>query len=364
MAAGFQNTKLRTVKRSYLYAGLFLAAIVLWLLSGLLTPGDEPLPPGLAATERQLTSVRVRDFDAQLRPQIVVVQGSTAPERSVTLRAETSGQVVQLGEPRGTTVEAGAPILRLDQGDRPARLSEARAQLAQRRLEWEAAEQLGARDYVARTRVAEARADLEEAQARLATMEREIRNTIIRAPFSGVLENRPVELGDYVAMGDPVATMVELDPLKVVAEIPETLIDGVVPGLAAQARLVDGRILNGIISYVASTASPETRTFPVEVRADNPGRIPAGLTAELRVAREGRPAHQVPASALTLDDDGRIGLKSVDGQGLVAFHPVSVVGEEAGRLWVTGLPERVRIITLGQEWVVPGQQVMVVVDDD
>lgn len=352
----------RTVKRSHLYAGLFLAAIVLWLLSGLMAGRDSAVMQGGAITEPKMATVRVRALEARLRPQIVVVQGRTAPERSVTLRAETSGRVAELGPRRGSAIEAGTAILRLDEADRPARLSEARAQVAQRRLEWEAAETLGARDYVARTRVAAARANLQEAEARLAAIEREIRNLVVRAPFAGILERRPVELGDFIATGDPVATLVELDPLRVVAELPETVIDGVFPGLVAQARLADGRMLDGVIAFVASTATPETRTFPVEMRADNPGRIPAGLTAELRVMREGRPAHQVPASALTLDDDGRIGLKSVDGDGIVVFHPVGVVGEEEGGVWVSGLPDRVRIITLGQEWVVPGQEVAAVAD--
>jgi membrane fusion protein, multidrug efflux system len=99
----------------------------------------------------------------------------------------------------------------------------------------------------------------------------------------------------------------------------------------------------------------------VELEIHNPnGRFAAGVSAELRIGVERTLAHRVPASLLALNDAGVLGVKAVDDDETVVFYPAEVVRAEADAVWVAGLPEHVRLITVGQGFVRAGHQVRAV----
>jgi multidrug efflux system membrane fusion protein len=184
-------------------------------------------------------------------------------------------------------------------------------------------------------------------------------NTRVAAPFAGVLEERPVELGSYVQRADPVATIIDLDPLRVVGFVTEREIAGVRAGAAGEAVLPGGRVVAGKIVFVSAMADETTRTFRVELEIANAdGVVAEGLTTEIRIPTGMTRAHVINLSLLTLADDGRVGVKAVDEEGTVRFLPVTVLGNvDPGTVWVEGLPERVRLITVGQEFVKDGEKV-------
>lgn len=365
------------MKRSYVIAlGIALVA-ALWLLSPLVetlfvatagggTGADATPQPALAqaALETEPIRVRVRRSLAVPHTDLLLLTGQTEPSRQATLRAETAGRVVQLGTQEGAQVAAGDIIVRLEQGDRDARLSEAKALVEQRRIEYEASRKLSDKGFQSQTRLAEARAALEAAQALLRRIELDIERTEIRAPFDGVLQQRAVEVGDYVGIGDPVALFVDLDPIIAVAQVSEREISGVAQGIEGEARLVSGETVSGTLRYVSAVGEGGTRTFRVELELANPDkRLAAGMTAEVRLPLRTVEAHAMPASTLTLDDEGVVGVKAVDTENRVRFHPVTVVADGADGIWVTGLPKDVRVITVGQEFVLPGQTVIPVPED-
>ena len=131
--------------------------------------------------------------------------------------------------------------------------------------------------------------------------------------------------------------------------------------MPGSARLVTGQMVEGQIRYVGSRSDPATRTFTVELEVPNPsGRFAAGMSAELRISLEHALAHRIPASLLALDDAGVLGVKAVDEQGRVVFQPAQIVRADADWIWLGGLPERLRLITLGQGFVNPGATVTAV----
>ncbi len=356
------------LRGSYVTAALIAAAVGLWLVSGQVGPGTgSEAPPAVptaatAAAERPLPRVRVREVRAEERVRDVVVRGETRPSRQVTLRAETTGRVLELPVREGTQVEAGQELVRLDGDDREARLAEARALLDQRRLEYEQASQLAAEDFASRSRVAEARAALDAARARLSAAEIELARTRIGAPFAGVLDGVAVEVGDYITPGTDLGTLLDLDPLVVAGEVTEREVAAIAIGAPAAARIGDGRRVEGRVTYVAAQARPGTRTYPVEISVANPEGIVAGQSAEMHLPTRAVRAHLVPPSALTLNDSGEIGIKTVDNDGTVAFHPVMILGDGAEGVWLGGLPDVARVIIVGQEYVAAGQPVQPVPD--
>src|SRR5690606_39044832 len=132
----------------------------------------------------------------------VVVSGRTEPSRTVEIKAETEGRIVELGANRGSLVAAGERIARIDERDRRAAIAEAEKLVEHRRVAYEAAMRLESRQLVAEVQIAEAAALLAAAEAQLERARLDLERTSIVAPFDGVLEERDVELGDYVGIGD------------------------------------------------------------------------------------------------------------------------------------------------------------------
>jgi multidrug efflux system membrane fusion protein len=352
------------IKTSYLIAAGIALAISGWLASGQLDAGKtapEPAGPAAASDAARLPSVRVREMVAEPIQREIVINGKTAPARVVTLRAETSGRVDAIGVARGASVAAGDVLIRLDPRERRAMVEEAEATLTMREIEAAAAEKLGAKGFQAETKVAAAKANLEAAQAALERAQIELAHTEILAPFAGVLDKRPIEIGDFVDIGDPVATVIEQDPFLVTGEVAESKVGSLAVGMPGSARLVTGLRVEGQVRYIAAQSDPATRTFTVELEVRHPnGRFAAGVSAELRIGLERALAHRVPASLLALDDAGVLGVKAVDGQGRVVFHPAEVLRADADSIWLGGLPERLRLITVGQGFVNPGATVTAV----
>lgn len=352
------------MRSSYVIAGLIALAAVGWIGSGLVFPHEEApqehaADARLAAQQAPAPSVRVRALTARETITPLVVHGHTEASRQVVVRAETAGKVIEVPVDKGTAVEAGAVLARLDMANRRERLEQAKALVAQRDLEFNAASSLAQRDFASRTRLAEARADLEEARASLSTISEEIEDTTIRAPFAAVLNARPVEVGDVLAVGGEVATLIDLDPVTVAAEVSERSVGRLNVGTPAQVRLIDGRVVQGTVSWISASATAGTRTYPIEVDIANPDQdIREGMTAEVRLPLERTMAHLVSPAVLTLNDAGVLGVKLVDAQDTVRFVAVQVVRDEADGIWLAGLPEQVRIITVGQEYVTDGQAVV------
>lgn len=352
---------------------LFTLALLAWFASRPLQDamsGDRPAgaataPTPIAGAEPGGTTPRMTVRAVLSRAQDVapelVVNGHTDAARSVVVRAETSGRVIATPVAKGAEVEAGQVLVRLDPRDRESRIRQMEAWLAQRELDYEAARRLGEKRFQAETRIAERRAELEETRADLHEARLDLEHTEIRAPFAGVLEQRPVEVGDFVTAGSEVATVIEQDPYLVVGHAPETRLGGFAVGQPGAARLADGRTVQGTIRYVATQADPATRTYRVELEVPNPdGRFPAGMTARIAVQRPAVAAHRISAGTLVLADDGRVGVKAVDADDTVRFHPGAIVKADTDALWLGGLPDELRLVTTGQGFVAAGERVRVV----
>lgn len=352
--------KLPRISTSWLLAFLFLAAAAAWLLTGSIQRAGSGAASAPALPDEQpVKAVRVAVFEAQARENVVRVTGHTAASRTVTLKAEIDGPVAELPVERGATVAEGAVIARIDPEDRKARLAEAEAFLRQRQVEYDAAKKLNERGFKGDIALAEAAAKLDAARAAATRAQIEISNTVVTAPFGGVVEERPVELGSYVKTAEPVATIVDLDPLRVVGYVTETDIAGVRAGAPGEAVLPGGRVVAGTVAFVGAVADVTTRTFRVELEIANPdGAVADGLTSEIRIPTGVTQAHLISLSLLSLADDGRVGVKAVDEGGMVRFLPVVVLGNaDPATIWVAGLPQRVRLITVGQEFVTDGEKV-------
>jgi multidrug efflux system membrane fusion protein len=345
----------------------------------------------------------------------VIVRGQTEAVRQLTVRSESSGLVINTPLRKGTFVEEGSEMCVLNPGTSQVRLTEALARLAEAKanlpsansrlpeararlreaearveeakINQNAARMLAADGYASDTRVAAAQANLEStlaavtsatagiqsaeggmlsaqaavqsAQAAVENAEREISKLTINAPFAGLLESDTAELGALLQPGAACATLIQLDPIKLVGFVPETQVDRITVGALGRARLTGDREVSGRVTFVSRSADALTRTFRVELEVRNTDlSIRNGQTVEIAIASEGADAHLLPGSALTLDDQGRLGVRVAE-RGIARFIPISLIRDTIDGVWINGLPPTADVIVVGQEYVTDGVPVNV-----
>jgi multidrug efflux system membrane fusion protein len=357
------------VKQTYVAAILVALVFVLWLASGLLEDEQETGPAPSLAEARQadrameedaLVRVRARVLEAELQTADIVVRGRTEADRAVDVRTETAGRVVALPVDKGDRVETGALLCRIAEDARRSLIAESERAVEQARLEYDGSRKLAERGLQSETAIAAARTRLAAAEAQLEQRRLDLERTEVRAPFAGVVETRPVEIGDYLQNGAVCARVVDPDPMMLVGEVAERDVARLEAGDPGAGRLITGEEVTGTVAFVARTANPTTRTFRVEVAVPNPdARLRDGITTELRLPVEEFLAHRVPSAILALDDAGELGIRILDEDNVVRFVRVQVVKDAGDAIWITGLPQTATVITVGQELVTPGQQVEV-----
>lgn len=376
------------MRRSYLIAAAIAVLAAGWLASGpLLRSGDPasesqapsggdiataaPANPAPAETDAAeaaastqagtgspaaIVSVQTMRSVAQPQSRTIVLRGRTEADHVVEVKAETSGRVVKTPAEKGTVVQEGDLLAVIDSSDRAARLAEAKALLQQRKAELEASKRLAEKGFAPKLNLAELTANLALAQAQVTAMEIEVSHLSIKSPIEGVLDERAIEVGSYLQTADSVATIIDLNPIVLVGFATERDIGQLEIGGPASAKLLDGTSIAGTLRFVSSRAESETRTFRVEVEVPNPEyAIRSGLSAELVIPVDAVPAHRVSPAILTLGSSGEVGVKTVDDSDKVKFIPVEILREDAGGLWIMGLPEQVRLVVVGQDFVLDGQ---------
>ncbi|MGD8341011.1 MAG: efflux RND transporter periplasmic adaptor subunit [Gammaproteobacteria bacterium] len=345
-------------RNSILIATAIALGLAVWIVSGL----GNGLPAGgesAADSRSEAVSVAFRYSTARTMQRMITASARTEPDRVVELKAETPGRIVAIIAERGAFVAEGQSVLELDMRDRQARLAQATALIRQRELEYAAAERLRAEQFMSAAELAAAAALLESARAEREQIELDIARTRVVAPFDAVVLDRVVEIGDYVAIGDPLAQLVDSDPLIVVGNVNEKDIGALRIGSPGTARVLAGHEIEGTIRYLAPVADESTRSFRIELAIPNPDRtLRVGTSAELVLGAEEITAHIVSPGLLTLADDGAIGVMIVDDKERARFVAVELVGStDEGAAIVTGPPQAARIISVGQNYVTDGQPV-------
>lgn len=359
------------LRNTYIPALIIALLVIGWVASGLPDKDDQAVgyPPSLEEQNQQLansredgpaTRVRAQTISATWQTAEITVRGRTEANREVRIRAEVSGRVVALPLDRGAVVNKGDVICQLATEDRQARLEEAMAAVSQTKLEYDGVLSLASSGLQSDVNIAAAKTRLKNKEADLVRRRLEFKYTRIAAPFSGIIEELPVEIGDYLRNGDVCARLVDLNPIIVAGKVAELDIAGLKPGNTATATLLNGEQIKGTIRFASRDASTRTYAYDLEIEVPNPDmRIPGGLTASIQIPTRTYLAHRISPALLGLDDAGAVGVRILDNESRARFQKVQIIKEVASGIWVTGLPEVTRIITVGQELVTQGELVEV-----
>lgn len=336
--------------------------IMVWLTTGPLL--RLVLPHSNAADKSAVSQtpiVRVARMNAVPHEALIEVRGRTEALHQVDVRAEVDGVVHALHFEKGDRVKAGQVLCELKVNDRGARAVQAEAQMAQARKELDVARELYKDGFRSKTQMAAVESSYEAARAGASTMNIQLANTKIRAPFDGVVDERYANLGDYMQVGNKCAMVVAPEPFLAVGTVSEEVVGQVAVGNKARVKLVTGETVEGTVRFVATHAESTTRTFRLEVEIPNPdARLKSGVSADIMIIPNRMiPAMKISSGVLVLEDTGVVGVRVVE-KGIARFIPVQVISDGPDGMWIAGLPKIADIIVVGQEFVANGEKVKAV----
>jgi multidrug efflux system membrane fusion protein len=203
-------------------------------------------------------------------------------------------------------------------------------------------------------------AALEAARADQRTQAIGLENTRILAPFGGYVDDRYVNVGDYMRVGDKCELVIAPVPFLAVGAVSEQDVGKLRIGAPASATLVTGETVTGKVYFVATKADATTRTFRIEIELPNSdARLRDGVSADIHIPVKQVEAMKISPGILVLNDSGVVGVRTVQ-DGIVHFKPVNVVSDGPDGMWVTGLQNGTTVITVGQEFVAEGSHVKAV----
>ena len=353
-------------------------------------------------------SVETKVFTSKLIDQSIELQGQTIHNKKIDVKSETSGNIDSIEFSRGDKVSQNAEMITISLEDRNEKLLSAKKDLERLskelilneknrdnllrqnverielyEIEYASAKQLIDKGLSSKSKLslasfnlANAKADKEDIKIKfestLANLEAQISNvksvlknikldidkTSIKAPFDGIISEKMVEETEFISLGTPLFTIIDLDPIKIEGYLSEFDINKVSVGTKAMIEDSNGIKKNGIISFISPSAETSTRTFEITIEADNKDlSYKSGITTKIIIKGSELKAHKIPPSILTLLDDGTVGVKAVDSDNNVTFYPTKTIKDTIDGMWVSGLPDKVNLIVSGQEYISTGDKV-------
>ena len=326
-------------------AGIFLFFASIWMISGFFV--EKEIPTKQVVIEE--TTVRVMKQSAQPFARNIILKGSAEADKNVQLRAETSGQVIGLPVAQGQFVKKGSPICQIFVGDKDEVAKEAS-------LNYETAKKLFDEGLYSNSQ-------LQAAKARYERAFQDLDFASVKAPFDGIVDRIDLDVGDFLPRQGICATVLDLNPILISAEISENDMSEISLDSKAKVELNNGKVFEGDVKFISSSANPVTRTFRLEISVPNPeSEIKDGMTSEVTLKGTERLAHLVPVSVLRLDANGDLGIRTIDEDGLVAFKSIELIEDTSFGAWITGLDTISTIITVGQDYVSQGEKVVIALD--
>ena len=311
------------------------------------------------SSTKEAIRVEVKRQQVQSIAEKLEVSGHTEPNKTIQLRAELSGKINAISVNEGQMVKKGQLVASLELRDKQIQLQKALALQTERQNAYERTQKLVASKLQSQSSIEQALSLLKSAQAEVASVELELERTKIIAPFTGLINQLDIEVGTFVEANTQIATLIAIDPLVISVNIPQQVYSRVRLGQDANIRVINGEKRKGKVKYLSSLANSDTRSFKAEIEIENKdGSLPAGLSAKATIETEMKKAHFISPALLSLDNEGFLGVKTVNTQELVEFYRINIINSESSGVWVSGLPDSANIITVGQGFVQAGTKVI------
>ena len=373
-----------------------------------LASADENNNTSVTEENANIIKVETKIFIAQKIDQSIVIQGQTIYNKKIDVKSETTGKITNINFDRGDKVNQDKKLLTISIENRKEVLISVERDLSRLKkeliineknrdnllsknseliklyeIEYLSAKQLIDKGLSSKSKLSLASFNLVNSKSdqidinlqyekQLANLESQIasynsqlkqinldiKKTKILSPFNGIITDKNVEISDYVTPGMILLTIVNLNPIKIQGYLSEFDVNKIKLNTKALVENTNGITKDGKITFISPSAETSTRTFEIEIEADNSDlTFKSGITTSIIIEGSELLAHKIPPSILTLQDDGTIGVKTLNDKNVVIFYPIQKVKDTIDGMWVSGLPNEVNLIISGQEYVSTGQTI-------
>ena len=349
------------MKRIYIIAAVAVAAIVgVWVFAPNVLGLGNAAPKaggGNRAPLVTVTSVTKENFVEEIE----AIATSIASE-SVSITAKVADTVGAINFTEGQEVAAGDILVEMTSTQQAADLVAARAELAEAEKAYQRAADLVSKGIAARATLDSATAARDAARGRVQAIEARLADTIIKAPFAGVVGLRNVSVGSYVKPGDIITTLDDIRIIKGDFTVPEQYLAMLKPGLTLEVDVAayPGESFAGKVASVDTRIDPATRAVKVRAELPNPDyKLKPGMLMAARLKVSERTAISIPESALVAQGDRRFVFR-IDAEAKAERVEVKTGLIKPGRIEILdGLAEGDRVVSEGTNKVIPGQPVQI-----
>ena len=317
----------------------------------------------------QISAVEVK---TETVPRFATGIGSATAVHQVTINPEVGGRVTKIFSEAGMTVKAGDPLVQLNDAPDRGDLASYQAQARWAETTLQRSSELAKRDFTARETVDQKQSQLDQAKAMIVKTEAVIAQKLIRAPFSGQLGVRQIEVGQYLTPGAAIVTLTDLSTLYVNFTLPSQMRPQISVGqnVNVTADAYPGRAFEAKIATIEPQVSADTRTMQIQATMSNPDNaLLPGMFVNAAVVLPPQPDIVVlPETAVdyTLYGDSVYVIRE-DGQDAkgspvlkAARTPVKTGARWGGKVAIlSGLEPGQRVVAAGQVKLQDGAQVAV-----
>ncbi|GFZ86197.1 hypothetical protein RLOatenuis_6390 [Rickettsiales bacterium] len=336
---------LRFEKKYILPLALLALLLIIWIFK----KGNETDRSDLQ--DQHIMQPKIEEIQGEMHSIKITLSGFTEPTKKIKIFAEGSGRVINIAAKEGSKISKGDPILNIDPKAQEETLQTALAGLEHAQLEHSKNKNLHEEEYITDLEIMASDASLKSAIKNLKQAEIEMNNTTVYAPCDGLIDKILVKEGSLIhANSTLISNIIGQSTFLAVAHASAKEVQDIKLGQKATIELANGVKTEGMVSFIGTVASNDTRTFLVEIESSLAGienNNILGITAQVTIPSSIKLSHLIPASALSLSQQGAIGVKIISDEDKVLFCPVEIVDEESEGFWVTGLPSKAKIITTG-----------------
>jgi membrane fusion protein (multidrug efflux system) len=340
-------------------AGLALGVLLIGAFVWHRTGGDEMGPPPPTVVE--VTTATTRDVEVK-----VAAVGTLDADQSIVVSPEINGIVTSIDFTDGQRLNQGDQIISIDSGSLKARLMQTQARLTLTRANFDRAQRLRKKGSGTERALDEALNDMRSAEADNAAAKADLDKANIAAPFAGIIGLRQVSLGQYLKAGDPIATLADVDHLRIDFRVSEVFLTQISKGQSVQVTFdaLPGQTFTGTITGIDPVIDISGRAISVRAAIVNKDeKLRPGLFGRVSIVTTTHHSIVLPESALVPQATGEKAVFVVTDQpdkGKVAELKIIEIGERmAGEVEVlSGIKEGDTVVTAGQLKIRSGDPVV------
>lgn len=316
----------------------------------------------VAQKEAPATNVMVQAQKSEKYIQKLQFTGAVHALETTDLISEVEGYVEVFLTPKGQAVKKGTPLLKISTENRVDDLKAAKAALQEAALHRKSMLTLLRQGLGSDALYKQARTAYLAAKAQYEKARNQVENSIIRAPYDGVVDHYSISKGSHLdpnGGGNKVGVFIQTTPLTMHGYVDQFSVAKARQGQPAHIMLANGHRARGKVTYIAPVADEKTRTYKIEITFPNTkGKVPVGMSAEATIDVAVLKAHPVHPSTFVLGEEGDIGVMLLSGDNTAQFYPIHMLASDSKTTWVTGLPDEIQLITTGQALVKAGSKVV------